>query len=142
MTIWINIVRLLHTFIVVFTIITPFIPNIPWTYLLLHVTAVASLLLHWILSNDACFLTLVECYLRGVPDSESFIHSIVSPIYKIDDKDLQELVIKLTPLLGLISLVRLINMRKVVRADILDAILAIQNNIDANVEKKLEKNDI
>lgn len=112
-------IRILHVLLILFVIIVPFIPNVEWTFLVLHISTVMSLLVHWLMNNDSCFLTLVETKMRGVESSESFIHSIVSPVYKISDTDTKELVSNITPLLGLVSLMRLSKNWEVVKSDIL-----------------------
>jgi hypothetical protein len=56
--------------------------------------------------------------MRGISESESFIHSIVSPIYKISDADIRELVSNITPLLGLVSLARLFQNKELIKSDI------------------------
>jgi len=56
--------------------------------LLVYLGTLLSLRLHWWLSNDVCFLTLVEKSLLGVDNKSSFMHNLVSPVYKIEDKDL------------------------------------------------------
>jgi len=102
-----DIVRLTHFGLVLFMIVTPFIPNVHWTILSIHVTFAASLMFHWYLNEDACFLTLLECSLRGIPMRNSFMHSIVNPVYKIQDKELRTISHLVTPLLALISLYRI-----------------------------------
>jgi len=105
--------------LVLFIVIIPFIPNIPWTFLVLHVTTVFTLVVHWYMNNDACFLTLLETKLRGVDKVESFMHSIVSPVYKIEDNELKSLVSNITPLLGIVSLIRIYKNWDVISQDLL-----------------------
>jgi len=57
-------------------------------FLLLYLFTLISLQLHWFMNNDICFLTLVERVLTGRSNEESFMHRIVSPIYKIPDRQL------------------------------------------------------
>lgn len=46
------------------------------------------LMLHWILNDDTCALTTLECTLRGLDDcSTSYVHMLVSPLYKIHESD-------------------------------------------------------
>ena len=45
--------------------------------------------LHWILNDSTCALTLLECKLRGVPATASFVHRIVAPVYSIGDSTVQ-----------------------------------------------------
>lgn len=102
-----NIVQIIHIIVVLFTFFTPFLEKVDWTILMLHVTTVVSLLTHWIFNQDTCFLTLVESELRGIKQENSFMYSIVSPIYKIKDIELKKIVMIVVPILGLISAIRL-----------------------------------
>jgi hypothetical protein len=111
-------IRLLHLCLVLFVIIVPFLPRVEWTILVLHVSTVMTLLVHWLLNNDGCFLTMVESRIRGINESESFMHSIVSPVYKISDVELRELVSNITPLLGLVSLTRLFRDMDLIKSDL------------------------
>lgn len=82
-----NIVRILHILFVLWMILIPFSNNEPM--LVLHLIVSPFLWLHWLTSQDACSLTLLECYLRGVPSDQSFFHSVVSPVYKIQDETIR-----------------------------------------------------
>lgn len=86
-----NLVRVLHLILIAFIIIVPFYSFFGhfekmWPFYVLHLTLGLSLLVHWHYHNDACFLTLVECKLRGIEPNQSFVHSVVSPVYKIEDE--------------------------------------------------------
>jgi hypothetical protein len=113
-----NIIWFLHVCLIFFIILTPFLPNIPWTFLVLHFTTVITLLVHWLCNNDACFLTFVESSVRGIDRKESFMHSLVSPVYDIKDDQVRSLVKNITPLLGLASLLRIANNWDVIYNDI------------------------
>lgn len=109
--IYAELVKIMHIALVVFITSIPFIKNIKWPLLLLHSTGVLTLMTHWITNQDACFLTLLECTLRGLTPDEctatSFMSQLVSPVYKIEDSSLRTLVMYVTPALGLISFTRL-----------------------------------
>jgi hypothetical protein len=70
---------LLHVAIVIFCITSPFSKN-P-AVLLLGFAALLSILTHWASNNDICCLTVAESWLRGVKKTDTFIDSIVSPVY-------------------------------------------------------------
>ena len=125
-------IRLIHILFVIFIIITPFIQNLKWIYLVLHVVVIGSLVLHWATNEDVCFLTWLECYVKGVPKSESFIHSLVSPIYKIADSDLKNIIHTVTPLLGSISFYRLFSNWVTVKSDVLN-LLHLQEKVIHNI---------
>lgn len=82
-----NLVWLLHVAFVLWMVLTPFSNNEPM--LVLHLFVGPFLWMHWLLSDDTCSLTLLESYLRGVPCDKSFFHSVVSPVYKIQDDDIR-----------------------------------------------------
>lgn len=113
-----NIVKIIHILFTLFVILTPFIKNIIWLILLLHVVVVISLIFHWITNQDVCFLTWLECYIKGIPSQDSFIHSLVSPVYKIENDQLKTLCYIITPLLGLISMSRLYTNLYIIKTDI------------------------
>ena len=109
-TILILVVKIIHLALILFVLITPFFNSIP--LLIIHIATVISLLLHWSVNNDTCFLTLVEAKLRGINNSESFIHSIVSPVYKFTEVDVNNISYILITILGLISTVKLYKIYK------------------------------
>ncbi len=114
-----NIVRLLHLALVIFVITVPFLGGNPsWSLFAVHVMTVITLLVHWVSGQNACFLTLLESKLRGIPSTNSFMHSIVTPVYQIDNAKLREIVHAVTPVLGLISAVRLSSRWDQVKEDI------------------------
>lgn len=77
-----NLVWLLHALIVVAALVVPFCND---DYMLaLYVFMMPFLWAHWLLNDDTCALTALECHLRGLKsDGESFIYKVVSPVYKI-----------------------------------------------------------
>lgn len=110
----VGIIRTLHLAVVLFVALTPFILYLRWDkfnaetaslLLVLHVASCIVLMLHWFLANDDCFLTLVERHLRGVDTGESFIHSVVSPVYRIQDDTIRKICWISTPAFALASLV-------------------------------------
>jgi hypothetical protein len=109
-TIIANIICLLHIIFIIFMAVAPFTKS-PYLWIL-HIASSLSLLIHWTAGNDICFLTLTECFFRGVEKKESFIHRIVNPIYSIDDKDLSALCYKAVAVLMIISILKLVNHSK------------------------------
>lgn len=111
MTLAANIVRLIHLALVLFVVVVPLAAgkDTHWSILAVHCMTVVTLLVHWITKQNACFLTLVESTLRGVPNTQSFMYSIVAPVYQIDDAELRDIVQVVTPILGVISAVKLSN---------------------------------
>lgn len=82
-----GLVSALHLAFVVFMTWAPFSGN--RMALVMHLVVTPLLWLHWALNDDSCALTLLETKLRGVDSSESFMHSLVSPVYKVRDADMR-----------------------------------------------------
>lgn len=80
-----NVVWLLHAVFLVWIMVAPFTGSEPM--LVLHLVVVPFLWFHWWMNDDTCALTMVERQLRGVQSEDSFFHNLVSPVYKIRDKD-------------------------------------------------------
>lgn len=100
------VVRAIHILFIVWMIYAPFSGR--EDMLVLHAIVAPFLMLHWILSDAGCILTQIEKYLRGLDhESESFIHSIVAPIYVIDDRSLKPCIFGSTIVLWLITLSQL-----------------------------------
>lgn len=80
-----NLIILLHALLVLFIVIVPF-TNIPYL-LLLHVIIIPFILLHWVLNNNVCALTLAEFkireYINGGPvdRNQCFMARLMDPIY-------------------------------------------------------------
>lgn len=77
-------VSAIHVIVLAWALISPFSK---WKFLRVsYVIFAPFLMLHWILNNDTCALTAMECAFRGLDDcSESYVYRIVSPVYKISD---------------------------------------------------------
>jgi len=113
-----GVVRLIHIAIVIFIVASPFMKKRNWMIDVLHVVSVITLVAHWYMDEDTCFLTFLESTLRGIPVQESFVYSIVSPVYKISDEEIKSMVMAVTPVLGLISFVRILNNWSVIKQDV------------------------
>jgi len=46
---------------------------------------------HWSVNDDTCALTQAEMYVTGQQKEETFMHRVVSPIYKMDDTEANNL---------------------------------------------------
>jgi hypothetical protein len=107
-----NVVFVLHVLFVCFVVVTPFTER--EELLTLHAFIIPFVCFHWFLANDACFLTLIEQRLRGVPSNKSFFHALMSPIYKpaeFNDPQLKQAVWVCTLVLWALS-VRKLKKRK------------------------------
>ena len=122
-----DIVRLIHLALVIFVVVTPFIgKHASWSVLVLHCMTVITLVVHWMTGQSACFLTMMESALRGIPTGKSFMHSIVSPVYQIEDVDLRHIVHRVTPVLGLISAFHLSTKLDQLKADLATVFRAVR----------------
>lgn len=109
-----SIVRIIHFAVVLFMIIVPFTDSIGLH--VVHISSAISLLVHWSANSDACSLTLMEAALRGVDTGDTFISSIVSPIYKLPDHIISRITYYITILLMLISIYKLYNSKEFTEA--------------------------
>ncbi len=83
-------INVLHLVIIVFVVAVPFSNS---NYLLmLHVIVVPFIILHWLLNNNTCCLTLMEKYIREKTTSggkvnaeDCFSYKLISPIYDFNN---------------------------------------------------------
>jgi hypothetical protein len=75
------IITLLHILVLAWALIAPITKTLRVSYVLL----MPVLMLHWLLLDDTCALTLLENHLRGCDTKESFVHQFVSKIYNVPD---------------------------------------------------------
>ena len=83
-----NVVALIHLAVVIFFVYAPFSPY-PHIWVLAFVAGIFTMS-HWAMpgpESDICCLTVLERWLRGCDKKESFMHSIMSPIYKAADAE-------------------------------------------------------
>ena len=118
-----NIIYLFHIIIILFIILAPLINN-P-LILILHITFSLCLFIHWICNSDICFLTLLECQLRGVSQNNSFIYQFINPIYNISSY-------KYTTMIWIITLIMFfISIYKLYYSKNIRNIIKYYNNIDS-----------
>ena len=115
MSLLLFLVMLFHFLVVCFVILTPFIGN---NYLLiLHVISIPFVVLHWIMNDNTCILTIIEGEIRrnlyGKPmeKHESFIRKFIDPIYDFSftNSQYQLIIYTSTILLWLLSVYKLYN---------------------------------
>lgn len=98
-----GVIRIFHISIIIFIIYGVFSNN--YDILLINFSILTSILVHWVLNNDVCALTIIEKMITGNDDKDTFIHSLVSPFYNIDDTELSKIIKMITILIyGLTSL--------------------------------------
>lgn len=87
-----NLIAWLHGLLVVYLVIVPVLPRVSREILLLHVALLVSIQIHWALNNDVCALTLLEQHLYpDTPKDELFMQRLVSPVYRVTDRDVHVL---------------------------------------------------
>jgi hypothetical protein len=85
-----NMVWVLHALIVIAAVTVPFSDDD--SLLAAYVFLIPFLWAHWLLNDDTCALTALECRLRGLESNgESFIYKVVSPVYKIRNAQVKTL---------------------------------------------------
>jgi hypothetical protein len=88
------IVRFLHLLVIVFVIIGPFICSSKMN-LLFYISMIVFIMIHWVLMNDTCFLTLMEQFFTGRKSEETFIGKIVKPVYNVTSREINNITIML-----------------------------------------------
>lgn len=79
-----DIVRIIHILVIVFVLVAPFKSNDP-NILAIHICICIGLLMHWVANTDGCVLTLLESKLRGKEEKSTFVHSILGPLFRIEE---------------------------------------------------------
>lgn len=111
-----NLIILLHVLCVLFIVCIPFCCSSNY-FLLVHIIVIPFIILHWILNNNACSLTLAEQYVRAkiyntTPDpTECFTHKFIAPIYDFNknNKNFSNIIYIFTIMLLCISIYKLYN---------------------------------
>ena len=104
-----DIVKVIHILIITFVLVTPFYTDKP-NILSFHICICIGLLMHWFANSDGCVLTLLEAKLRGKHESKTFIHSVLSPLFSIDDTQIKGLTKVVTIILMVLSINKLYHM--------------------------------
>lgn len=93
---------LIHMIITAFVLLAPFSNRL--SFLILHVTFAATLMLHWATNSNICCLSLLESWLREVELSQTFLNRIIEPVYVISEYKLSMVIWSVTALLACVSL--------------------------------------
>lgn len=117
----VKLIQLIHILVRIFIIAVPFIGG---EYMLtIHVIIIPFIMLHWATNQTVCALTELEKMARGgckdedtffgkvitpIYKNESFVGTIISPFYTIEDKETEKMAVWIgLTLLWLITLFRL-----------------------------------
>jgi hypothetical protein len=109
-------IRLLHLLLVAFVLSGPFLTFLP--VLLLYLVLIPFIVVHWVTNNDTCALTVMEAYLRGVPDRNTFFYNLVSPIYKLDHLNTPGFYYVAVAVLYGVTLAQLVARRNTIRREV------------------------
>lgn len=78
-------INIIHLIVIMFVLAAPFSNS---NYLLLlHTIVVPFILLHWLMNNNTCCLTITEKYIREkntgtiINDDDCFTYKLIAPIY-------------------------------------------------------------
>lgn len=78
-------INIIHLIVIIFVLATPF-SNSNY-FMILHIIVVPFIILHWILNNNTCCLTVMERYIREttmgtkINKEDCFTYQLVAPIY-------------------------------------------------------------
>jgi hypothetical protein len=102
-------INIIHLIVILLIIIIPFTGS---NYLLLlYIIILPFILLHWVLNNNTCCLTVFEQKIREklngetIDKEETYMHKIIAPIYdfKKNNNNLSFFIYTITIILWLIS---------------------------------------
>ncbi len=108
-------INIIHLIVIVFVLAAPFSNS---NYLmLLHAIVIPFIILHWLLNNNTCCLTVAEKYVRekntgiSVKDEDCFTYQLVSPIYDFnkDHQSFSTFIYLLTISLWIVSVYNISN---------------------------------
>lgn len=103
--IYADILLLIHIIMMVVLVVLTF-SNKLWL-LILNMTCLFSLLVHWYLNLDVCVLSVIESKLRNIPISSTIFNKIVKPIYNISERTYSNIMWTMTILLFNITLYKI-----------------------------------
>ncbi len=79
-------INLIHILVILFVVITPFTNSL--FLLFLHSFIVPFIMLHWLLNNDTCAITVAEKFVRiqmnggnPVNDDDCLSYKVIGPVY-------------------------------------------------------------
>lgn len=74
-------VSFLHFLVLFWALVAPFHKELQVSYVVL----MPIIMIHWIIMDDSCILTVLEKHIRGCSGDESYVHKFVSKIYNVPD---------------------------------------------------------
>ena len=107
-------INIIHIAVILFVVLTPFTNNV--LLLLLYLIVIPFIMLHWLVNNDTCAITIMEKVIRSqmkggahVNDQECISYKIIGPVYNFmnDYVDYSTWVWSVTLILWCITLYKL-----------------------------------
>ena len=74
----------------------------------LYLSIIPFLVLHWVLNNNNCMLTILEAKLRNIPLDQGFIYRVITPLFKINHLRLSFVIYILTITLWIFVVIKMI----------------------------------
>ncbi len=114
-----TLINIIHFLVILFVVFAPFTSST--LLLLLHCIIVPFIMLHWLLNNDTCAITVFEKHIRTtmnggnpVKDDDCFAYKIIGPIYNFmnDNVDYSKWTWTLTSGLWLVTFYKLFKKQK------------------------------
>lgn len=88
------IINFLHLLVLLFVFIGPFVISTK-SGLYFYIAIMIFIMIHWVLLNDTCCLTMLEQYVTGRKSEDTFIGKIVKPVYNITSREINIIAILL-----------------------------------------------
>ena len=110
------IINIIHILVILFVVLVPFTDND--FMLMIHTLIIPFIMVHWLLNNDTCAITLAEQYVRvqmnggnPVEDKECIAYKVIGPVYTFmnDYADYSTWSWTLTTCLWMISSFKVVN---------------------------------
>ncbi len=107
-------INVIHILVILFVVITPFTNSL--FLLSLHSFIVPFIMLHWLLNNDTCAITVAEKFVRTkmnggqvVNDNDCLSYKVIGPVYNFmnDNVDYSKWTWTMTFTLWLITIIKL-----------------------------------
>jgi hypothetical protein len=107
-------INVIHILVILFVVITPFTNSL--FLLSLHSFIVPFIMLHWLLNNDTCAITIAEKFVRTkmnggqvVNDNDCLSYKVIGPVYNFmnDNVDYSKWTWTMTFTLWLITIIKL-----------------------------------
>jgi hypothetical protein len=84
-----NIIFWIHLVFLIAILVVPFTNDV--RNLEFYSILIPFLFYHWSVNDDTCALTQMEMAVTGQQKESTFMHRVVSPIYKMDDNEVNNL---------------------------------------------------